>query len=88
MGLLWPLRQFDPRFASRFPLKNRTNHGFVGDVNWVDKTNATSKKLVSVNSAGNALLNVSMDVVLYNNKRDSVSFWRLSETIVEPRSSW
>jgi hypothetical protein len=44
----------------------------LGDVNWVDKANATSKQLTYVNSAGNAILKVSTETVVYDNKRDAV----------------
>ena len=58
---------------------------FSGDVNWLDRNTATSKKLVYVNPNGNAVMKVSMEPVVYNNKRDSVSFWRLSENHCQTR---
>ncbi len=45
----------------------------TGDVNWVTRADAISKELAYVNSAGNAIIKVSTDTVVYNNKRDSVS---------------
>ncbi|KJA23116.1 glycoside hydrolase family 16 protein, partial [Hypholoma sublateritium FD-334 SS-4] len=45
----------------------------LGDVNWVDKSNATSKKLAFINGAGNAILKVDNTTnVVWQNKRDSV----------------
>jgi hypothetical protein len=44
----------------------------LGDVNWLDKSGALSKQLAYVNSAGNAVMKVSTETVVYNNKRDSV----------------
>lgn len=45
----------------------------AGDVNWVDKSNATSKKLAFINGAGNAILKVDNTTdVVWQDKRDSV----------------
>ena len=38
----------------------------------MDKANAMSKQLTYVNSMGNAILKVSTDTVVYDNKRDAV----------------
>ncbi|KAF9525043.1 concanavalin A-like lectin/glucanase domain-containing protein [Crepidotus variabilis] len=43
-----------------------------GDTTWVTKANATSKNLAEINSAGNAVLKVSTDTVVWNEKRDAV----------------
>ncbi|KAF8155738.1 concanavalin A-like lectin/glucanase domain-containing protein [Crassisporium funariophilum] len=45
----------------------------LGDVIWVDRDNATSKKLAYVNSAGNAIIKVDNTTnVPWNEKRDTV----------------
>lgn len=45
----------------------------TGDVNWLDRVNATNKRLAFVNSAGNAILKVdNVTDIVYLDKRDSV----------------
>ncbi|KAF5310922.1 hypothetical protein D9619_007968 [Psilocybe cf. subviscida] len=44
----------------------------LGDVVWVDRTNATEKRLAYLNEAGNAILKVDTSPVVWDNKRDSV----------------
>ena len=48
----------------------------IGDVTWVDRTNATNKQLAYVNSAGHAILKVDNTTnVLWNEKRDTVGYY-------------
>ncbi|KAF9485088.1 hypothetical protein BDN70DRAFT_871784 [Pholiota conissans] len=45
----------------------------LGDVNWLDRTNATNEKLAFVNGANNAILKVDNTTnVIWQNKRDSI----------------
>ncbi|KAF9525044.1 concanavalin A-like lectin/glucanase domain-containing protein [Crepidotus variabilis] len=59
-------------FFDKFDFYGSYDNLTWGDVNYLDKGSAMSKKLATVNSAGNAVMKVATDYVAWNEKRDSI----------------